>query len=70
MVERLSFIYMFIYTYMCWTWVCLLNTSRCNSLGFEVLTAVVMKSCVFWDVTPYTPLKHRSTFNVLHGITS
>jgi hypothetical protein len=25
--------------------------------GFEVLTAVVMKSSIFWDITPYIPLK-------------
>jgi hypothetical protein len=30
-------------------------------LGFEVVTAVVMKSSIFWDITPYSPLKvsHR-----------
>jgi hypothetical protein len=26
-------------------------------VGFEVLTAVVMKSFVFWDKTPCSPLK-------------
>jgi hypothetical protein len=26
-------------------------------LGFEVLAAVVMKSYLFWDITPYGPLK-------------
>jgi hypothetical protein len=26
-------------------------------VGFEVLTAVLMKSSVFWDVTPFSPLK-------------
>jgi hypothetical protein len=26
-------------------------------VGFEVLTAVVMKSTVFWDMTPCSPLK-------------
>jgi hypothetical protein len=25
--------------------------------GFEVLTAVVMKSTVFWDITPCSPLE-------------
>jgi hypothetical protein len=24
---------------------------------FEVLTAVVMKSSIFWDIKPYSPLK-------------
>jgi hypothetical protein len=26
-------------------------------VGFEVLTAVVMKSIIFWDVMPCSPLK-------------
>jgi hypothetical protein len=29
--------------------------SRCFA-GFEVLTAVVMKNTIFWDITPCTPL--------------
>jgi hypothetical protein len=24
-------------------------------VGFEVVTAVVIKSTVFWDITPYSP---------------
>jgi hypothetical protein len=28
-----------------------------NYVGFEVLTAVVMKNSVFWDITPCSPLK-------------
>jgi hypothetical protein len=28
-----------------------------SDVGFEVLTAVVMKSSVFWDITPCSPLK-------------
>jgi hypothetical protein len=32
---------------MCW--------KRWNEyVGFEVLTAVVVKSAIFWDITPYT----------------
>jgi hypothetical protein len=27
------------------------------NVGFEVLTAVVMKSTIFWDITPCSPLK-------------
>jgi hypothetical protein len=30
--------------------------------GFEVLTEVVMKSSVFWDVKPYSPLKVNGRF--------
>jgi hypothetical protein len=26
-------------------------------VGFEVLTEVVKKGSVFWDMTPYSPLK-------------
>jgi hypothetical protein len=26
-------------------------------VGFEVLTAVVMKSSIFWDVTPFIPFE-------------
>jgi hypothetical protein len=36
----------------------LLNTSEINLIvRFEVLTAVVMKSPIFWDITPCSPLK-------------
>jgi hypothetical protein len=28
-------------------------------VGFEVLTAAVMKSAIFWYITPYSPLKVR-----------
>jgi hypothetical protein len=31
------------------------NASVCA--GFEVLTPVVMKSSIFWDITPGSPLK-------------
>jgi hypothetical protein len=27
-----------------------------QTLGFEVFTAVVMKSNIFWDITPFSPL--------------
>jgi hypothetical protein len=30
-----------------------------NYVGFEVLTAVVMKSIIFWDMTPCSPLTTR-----------
>jgi hypothetical protein len=36
------------------------NSLQGNSLfvvGFEVLTAVVMKSSIFWDITSCSPLK-------------
>jgi hypothetical protein len=28
-----------------------------QSVGFEVVAAVVKKNCVFWDITPCSPLK-------------
>jgi hypothetical protein len=31
-------------------------------VGFEVLTAVVMKSTVFWDITPCSPLSVSRRF--------
>jgi hypothetical protein len=31
-------------------------------LGFEVLTAVVMKSTIFWDITPRSPLSVNRRF--------
>jgi hypothetical protein len=33
-----------------------------SHVGFEVLTAVVMKSSVFWDITPCSPLKVSRRF--------
>jgi hypothetical protein len=33
-----------------------------NDVGFEVLTAVVMKSPIFWDITPCTLLKVNRRF--------
>jgi hypothetical protein len=30
---------------------------RDRNLGFDVLTPLVMKSHIFWDVAPYSPLK-------------
>jgi hypothetical protein len=33
-----------------------------SKLSFEVLTAVVVKGSVFWDITPYTPLKVNRRF--------
>jgi hypothetical protein len=29
-------------------------------VGFEVLTAVVMKGSIFWDITPCSPLKSKN----------
>jgi hypothetical protein len=39
---------------------------KCNSfvdyVGFEVLTAVIMKSSIFWDITLCSPLKDNRCF--------
>jgi hypothetical protein len=32
--------------------------------GFAVLTALVIKSCIFWDITPCSPLKVNLRFGV------
>jgi hypothetical protein len=34
----------------------LVITNRQCVVGFEVLTAVVMKGTIFWDITPCSPL--------------
>jgi hypothetical protein len=31
-------------------------------VGFEVLTAVVVKNSIFWDIAPYSPLKANWRF--------
>jgi hypothetical protein len=31
-------------------------------VGFEVLTAVIMRNSIFWDITPCSPLKVRPRF--------
>jgi hypothetical protein len=36
-------------------------------VGFEVFTAVVMKSIIFWDMTPCS-LKRRLKLDGLHGV--
>jgi hypothetical protein len=33
-----------------------------NNVGFEVLTAVVMKRSIFWDITPGSLLKANRRF--------
>jgi hypothetical protein len=33
-----------------------------NNVGFEVFTAVVFKSIVFWDMTPCSPLSYNRHF--------
>jgi hypothetical protein len=35
-----------------------------NFVGFEILTAVVMKSSVFWDMTPCSPLKVKQNSRI------
>jgi hypothetical protein len=34
----------------------ILRKLRHGNVTFEVLTAVVMRSTIFWDITPYSPL--------------
>jgi hypothetical protein len=35
---------------------------RTKKLEFEVFTAVVMKSIIFWDMTPCSPLSYNRRF--------
>jgi hypothetical protein len=35
-------------------------------LGFEVLTAVVMKSTIFWDITACSPLKANRRYGGIY----
>jgi hypothetical protein len=51
------------------------TSKRC--VGFEVLTVVLMKISVFWDITPCSPLKdshippkRRFTLSGPHGVIS
>jgi hypothetical protein len=37
-------------------------------VGSEVLTAVVMKSSIFWNITPCSPLKVNSCLEGIHGV--
>jgi hypothetical protein len=37
-------------------------TNILKTVGFEVLTAVVMKSTIFWDITPCSPLSVNRCF--------
>jgi hypothetical protein len=47
-----------------------MSVNNCDFVGFEFLTAVVIKSSIFWDIMPYSSLKLRLTFNGLHGVIS
>jgi hypothetical protein len=38
------------------------------NVGFEVLTAVVMKSTVFWDITPCSTLKANRRCGVIYRL--
>jgi hypothetical protein len=38
------------------------SSSYSFTIGFQILTAVVMKSSVFWEMTPYSPLKVNWSF--------
>jgi hypothetical protein len=42
------------------------TVTTADHVGFEVFTAVVMKSIIFWDMTPCSPL----SFNGLLGVIS
>jgi hypothetical protein len=37
-------------------------------VGFEVLTPVVMKSTIFWDMTPWSPLSVNRCFGLTYRL--
>jgi hypothetical protein len=37
-------------------------------VGFEILTAVVMKISYFWDLTPFNPLKTNRRFEGIYRL--
>jgi hypothetical protein len=39
-----------------------------SRVGFEVLTAVVMKNTIFWDITPCSPLKVNQHFGGTYSL--
>jgi hypothetical protein len=39
-----------------------------NKVGFEVLKTVVMKSTVFWDITPCNLLKINGRFGGIYRV--
>jgi hypothetical protein len=41
---------------------CSLSRIRFNCVGYEVLTAMVLKSSIFWDITPCSPWKFKLRF--------
>jgi hypothetical protein len=48
-------------------WVQIFSSTPCSQtssvyVGFEVLTAVVMKSTIFWDMTPCSPVNFNRRF--------
>jgi hypothetical protein len=47
------------------------NFSRQNSaahVGFEVLTTVVMKNTIFWDIMPCSPLSVNRRFGEIYRL--
>jgi hypothetical protein len=38
-----------------------------SCIGFEVLTAVVIKSIIFWNMTPCSPLRFKLATYLLPG---
>jgi hypothetical protein len=48
--------------------VCALAGRRIAVLGFEVLTELIMKKSVFWDITSCSPLKFKRRFGGTYRI--
>jgi hypothetical protein len=53
---------MWIYCRPCDIKIMLYNTRNLSLVRFEVLTVVVIKSTIFWDITPCSPLRVNRRF--------
>jgi hypothetical protein len=44
------------------------HSSNIRVVGFAVLTAVVMKSSIFWDITPCSPFQVNRRFGGTYSL--
>jgi hypothetical protein len=61
--RRLTILWAFTARYRdSFTFTCIIRRNRVLNVGFEVFTSVVMKSTLFWDITPSSALKVNRSF--------
>jgi hypothetical protein len=51
-----------VYASLVWNSLTKTDSNGLERVGFEVLTVVVMKSTLFWDITPWSPLSVKRRF--------